>query len=86
MQVLRVAPEVMASKQVQAGGERETPQLSVKDLRRRSIAAVINFDVAHKEQYLTEAQFTQLFGMTKAQFEHLPKWKRETKKKELGLF
>jgi hypothetical protein len=79
-EVLRVGPSLAAQESVDAG------KLSVKDLRRRSIAAVIAFDVSRKEEYLTDEQFKEVFLMSKEEFQKLPKWKREMKKKELGLF
>jgi hypothetical protein len=41
---------------------------------------------ANKEEYLSDAEFSKLFGVDKATFKAQPKWKKDTKKKELGLF
>ena len=41
---------------------------------------------SQKEDYLSDADFSKLFSMTRDAFRALPKWKRDTKKKELGLF
>jgi hypothetical protein len=43
-------------------------------------------DPTRKEDFLDAATFSSLFGMDKAAFAALPKWKRDAKKKELGLF
>lgn len=43
-------------------------------------------DPTQKEQYLTEDVFQSLFGMSKAAFMQQVKWKRDQKKKTLGLF
>jgi len=43
-------------------------------------------DIAKKEDYLSPEDFQQLFGMTKAQFNALPSWKRKDKKQKVGLF
>jgi len=43
-------------------------------------------DPTRKEEYLDAATFAKLFAMDKAAFLALPKWKRDAKKKELGLF
>ena len=43
-------------------------------------------DPARKEEYLDAATFAKIFGSDKATFLALPKWKRDAKKKELGLF
>jgi 3-oxoacyl-ACP reductase-like protein len=49
-------------------------------------AGVAGIDVARKEEYLDAKEFASLFGSDKATFAAMPKWKRDTKKKELGLF
>ena len=41
---------------------------------------------AMKELYLEDVAFEQLFGMSHLQFLGLPKWKRDTMKREKGLF
>jgi paxillin len=43
-------------------------------------------DITKKEDYLSPEDFQQLFGMTKAQFNALPSWKRKDKKQKAGLF
>lgn len=43
-------------------------------------------DIAKKEDYLSPEDFQQLFGMSKAQFNALPSWKRKDKKQKVGLF
>lgn len=45
-----------------------------------------NIDPASKEQYLSDAEFQQVMGCTKADWTKLPKWKQQAKKKEKGLF
>ena len=39
-----------------------------------------------KQNYLTDAEFQTVMDMTKDDFAKLPKWKRQAKKKETGLF
>jgi hypothetical protein len=41
---------------------------------------------AHREMFLDDAKFTQLFHMSKLDFASLPKWKQSKLKKELRLF
>jgi hypothetical protein len=41
---------------------------------------------ANKEEYLSDVEFVKLFGVDKAAFRVQPKWKKDAKKKELGLF
>ncbi|CAM6031400.1 unnamed protein product [Sphagnum compactum] len=43
-------------------------------------------DPSKKEEYLDNATFASLFGCDKATFVAQPKWKRDQKKKELGIF
>lgn len=43
-------------------------------------------DPAKKELSLSNEEFDSIFGMDKAAFSSLPTWKRNAKKKELGLF
>jgi len=39
-----------------------------------------------KEYYLSDEEFTRVLGMTHAQWDALKQWKRDQKKKEVGLF
>jgi hypothetical protein len=39
-----------------------------------------------KEQYLSDEDFKKVFGISKQQFNKLPKWKKQMKKKEVHLF
>lgn len=41
---------------------------------------------ASKEQYLSDADFSTKFGMTKAEFNGMPAWKKKAKKEQLKLF
>ena len=41
---------------------------------------------SHREKYLHDKQFEDLFQMRRQDFEELPKWKQANKKKELDLF
>jgi hypothetical protein len=43
-------------------------------------------DSSQREFYLSDAEFKKLFGVDKDTFKALPKWKQNTKKKELKLF
>lgn len=38
------------------------------------------------ETYLSDTDFQQAFGTSKQEFAQLPQWKRQEKKKALGLF
>lgn len=43
-------------------------------------------DPSHKEQYLNDQEFHDVFKMSKAEFAAMPAWKQANKKKETGLF
>ena len=54
----------------------------VEELKR----AQDGIDVTRKEYYLDDLVFQEMFGMTKQDFDKLPKWKQHAKKKVVGLF
>jgi hypothetical protein len=43
-------------------------------------------DVLNMEKYLTDADFQKVFGQSRAQFDALPAWKKESLKKSKKLF
>jgi hypothetical protein len=43
-------------------------------------------DPERKEEYLSDEQFKEAFGTDKESFAAMPKWKRQQKKKAVGLF
>ena len=59
------------------------PVYTLEQLR---INAISHIDMTHKEMYLSNKEFLRIFGMNKTQFQQLPKWKKDSKKKEKGLF
>ena len=46
----------------------------------------LGVDADKREQFLSNAAFRDLFGMRKAAFAKLPKWKRDQAKKAHRLF
>mmetsp|Transcript_16924 Transcript_16924/g.36920 ORF Transcript_16924/g.36920 Transcript_16924/m.36920 type:complete len:128 (-) Transcript_16924:144-527(-) len=56
---------------------------SIQELQDKSIP---NLDSNHLEQYLRAQDFKQAMGMSKSEFEHLPKWKQTKAKKDAKLF
>ena len=40
----------------------------------------------HDLQVILESEFEPVFGMTRAAFDAMPKWKQDNKKKAVGLF
>ena len=78
---------------VQAKVETVTPSTSYADPTTTSIpyenlkgTFPDSVDPAKKEEYLTDEEFNKLFGTSKEEFKKQPAWKRNNKKKELGLF
>ncbi|KAA0146173.1 hypothetical protein FNF28_07715 [Cafeteria roenbergensis] len=56
----------------------------LKECKERTEA--MDIDLAKKELYLSDSDFTEVFGMSKDEFSALAKWKRDGKKKQAGLF
>ncbi|ETW03641.1 hypothetical protein H310_05039 [Aphanomyces invadans] len=50
------------------------------------VAGVEGIDLTRKESYLSDAEFKTVFGITRGEFDALPKWKQQAKKKEVRLF
>jgi hypothetical protein len=91
-----VAPAVLAAEQVK-GANTVVTESSNSAYLTPSATGPISYetlkgvfppsvDPANKEEYLSDAEFSKLFGVDKAAFKAQPKWKRDAKKKELGLF
>lgn len=59
---------------------------SVEDLQDRDVWKSLGVDAASREQYLSDDQFESVFGMGKAAFARLPKWRRNQKKSEVSFF
>ncbi|PRP73732.1 hypothetical protein PROFUN_16636, partial [Planoprotostelium fungivorum] len=62
--------------------ERNNRKYSVVELRTKPEG----LDQHNLEKYLTEEDFESTFEMDRASFEAMPGWKREERKKKLGLF
>ena len=43
-------------------------------------------DPTMKESYISDAEFSKVFSVSRKEFENLSKWRRDAKKKEVGLF
>jgi len=63
-----------------------TETLSLAELQDASVWKGRNVIATERERYLPDDVFQSLFGMEKEAFAKLPKWKRDNKKKEHGLF
>lgn len=72
------APPAVAQVQVQQ-------TYTVEQLRAKN-GIRVHVEAARKETYLTDADFLDVFKMTKEQFASLPKWRKKQKKIEAGLF
>lgn len=58
-------------------------RLSANELR---AGANPDVDPSMKEQYLSEQEFQQIFGMAKSAFNQMPNWKRSNLKKEKNMY
>ncbi|KAG1701627.1 hypothetical protein DVH05_010931 [Phytophthora capsici] len=72
------APAPVSAKATGTAGE----TFSIEELK----AGVEGIDITRKEAYLSDADFQTVMEMSKSEFEGLPKWKQQAKKKEVGLF
>eukprot|EP00930_Biecheleria_cincta_P063173 TRINITY_DN48676_c0_g1_i1.p1 TRINITY_DN48676_c0_g1~~TRINITY_DN48676_c0_g1_i1.p1 ORF type:complete len:497 (-),score=136.82 TRINITY_DN48676_c0_g1_i1:128-1618(-) len=61
-------------------------ELSLEELQDPKIWKSKGVNAGERETYLSDDVFVNLFGMEKSAFAKLPKWKRDNKKKEHGLF
>lgn len=43
-------------------------------------------DVTRKEDYLSEAEFAEVMGMSRSEFTGLATWKKKQKKQAVGIF
>nr|CCA14910.1 villinlike protein putative [Albugo laibachii Nc14] len=50
------------------------------------LAGVDNIDLTARESYLSEEEFEKVFQISRANYNKLPKWKQQAKKKEVNLF
>lgn len=65
------------------------PKLLVPTCRfafRHSLSLASSSSSVAQEEYLSEAEFEQVFGMDKEDFRAMPPWKRINAKKAKGLF
>jgi len=59
---------------------------SLEDMMNPEVWKANGVDASMREQYLSDDAFAAVFGQSKAEFEKLPKWKRDKQKKDHGLF
>jgi len=60
--------------------------MTLDELKNSDACKAKGVDVAKKETYLSDADFSSLFGVTQEEFAKQPKWKRDGRKKEHGLY
>merc|ERR1712166_57238 len=64
----------------------EAGTLTLEDLQNSEVWHPKGIDPANREMYLSDAEFKATMGMPKADFEKLPKWKKDAEKKKHNLF
>lgn len=60
--------------------------LTLEELKNADVWKARGVDAAKREEYLSDSDFMATFGMNKADFAKMPKWKRDGRKRENGLF
>ncbi|CAE8636499.1 unnamed protein product [Polarella glacialis] len=63
-----------------------TGEFSLEELQTAGLWKDKDVVATERERYLPDATFVSLFGVSKDEFAKMPKWKRDNKKKEHGLF
>ncbi len=56
------------------------------ELLSRGEAAMLGLERSQLERYLSSAEFERVFGVSRAQFAALAKWRQDALKKRAGLF
>ncbi|XP_051150197.1 villin-3-like [Andrographis paniculata] len=67
-----------------SGGSQVT--FSYEQLKAKSENPVTGIDFKRREAYLSDEEFSSVFGITKDAFYKLPKWKQDMQKKKFDLF
>jgi hypothetical protein len=52
----------------------------------KTMKGIDGIDPTKKETYLSDEQFMEVFGVDKNAFKNMPLWRRQEKKKKVGLF
>jgi hypothetical protein len=59
---------------------------TLEQLTDKRVWETLNIQATERETYLSNKAFAELFGMPKADFAKMPKWKKDNAKKKHGLF
>ncbi|KAM4080217.1 hypothetical protein ACB094_09G175200 [Castanea mollissima] len=91
--------EEVAPRSESNGGDSEPKQETVQEndsgsgrtfsydqLKAKSDNPVTGIDFKRREAYLSDEEFTSVFGITKEAFNKLPRWKQDMQKKKVDLF
>ncbi len=84
MTIKRNAPPTPASLQVfrQSPQKKTIPYATLKN--KKALSHDVNKDKL--EDYLSTDEFIKVLGVTKKEFDAMPAWKQNAKKREAGLF
>jgi hypothetical protein len=77
-------PLLAAEAAIEAAKQKPPQKFSYDRLKQRPLPDTT--DPANLEIHLVDVDFPKAFSMTHAEFMALPKWKRDEKKRAIGLF
>jgi hypothetical protein len=83
-----VVAKPVAGKPAAAGQQNvlSPAQQSIVDKMKSKSAADKSIDATKLETYLSDEEFAIVFEQSKSEYQKLPKWKQEAKKKSVGMF
>lgn len=84
--VAEPAPVAMTSVEPQAPSYKTPAETGLFSLEVLKTSVPPGVNPSLKEEYLVDAEFASAFGCDKKAFAAQPKWKRDQKKKDLGIF
>eukprot|EP00746_Dinoflagellata_sp_MGD_P002675 gnl/MRDRNA2_/MRDRNA2_105239_c0_seq1.p1 gnl/MRDRNA2_/MRDRNA2_105239_c0~~gnl/MRDRNA2_/MRDRNA2_105239_c0_seq1.p1 ORF type:complete len:285 (+),score=92.82 gnl/MRDRNA2_/MRDRNA2_105239_c0_seq1:73-927(+) len=80
------APAPAAASAPAVAEESGGPSHSLEELQDKKVCEKLGLNMAERETYLPDSKFQELFGMDKAAFAKLAKWKKDAAKKKHDLF
>ena len=83
-----MSPKLLAAtlSYVASSSSRLPSRVNLTPISLKAVTFPDGVDAAAREEFLSDEDFAATFGMDKATFKALPKWKRTAAKKKHGLF